>query len=453
MSARKQANNLRKTYLKMLKQGIVIKDTADATTTCYMYNPKTKESIEITTTTLAQAIGKNWKDITEFIPIPFIYNPTLPMGCHIDPASPYTSHFNKYQYPKFRQTYDSTKEYNEVPLPIEQFLRHLVNYNNDTYEYILDWMAHSFKFNAIRPFLTLLGERGVGKGTLSDIVQYLHGTNNFSKVRDAVLKKDFNAKLANKTAILIDELKLNNDEQLNRLKDLINHTIEIEYKGKDAVSVTNYAVYMIASNNMNALRLTADQRRFSIIPLNTVNLVKADFILKEYGNITNFAESIKDPDTIEALGHFLLQRLGKITRNMELPYLPENYEEYIKHSHKDWEEYFLDEYCIDQVGIGIDQAVMSLATIKDFYEVTFSSVQEDIKTRFGFDVGRGKFESLQKSFSHIFTVNSKRITDPLSSKPKIKKTIRFYYTEEDKEIILKNRNAHKNNQYNLLRDI
>ncbi|MBK7962484.1 MAG: hypothetical protein IPK04_15625 [Bdellovibrionales bacterium] len=96
-------------------------------------------------------------------------------------------------------------------------------------------MANSLQ-NRNLTILTAIGEEGIGKGILGEIMEDLHGKQNFIKVRDTVFKEKFNAPFENKTLVYVDEIKITTREALDRIKDVVNWQIEIEKRGRSSFS-------------------------------------------------------------------------------------------------------------------------------------------------------------------------------------------------------------------------
>jgi phage/plasmid-associated DNA primase len=104
-------------------------------------------------------------------------------------------------------------------------------------------------------------------------MRLLVGEKNFHTSDTRLITKDFNKQFKNKRIVFCDEIQILKVEHVNKFKALINDMIEIEGKGENAVEVKNYASIYIASNNFDSIRLTDDDRRFSIIELTDEKLI------------------------------------------------------------------------------------------------------------------------------------------------------------------------------------
>jgi hypothetical protein len=162
------------------------------------------------------------------------------------------NYFNVYEKP-FWAAQDQNIGMPEIPVVYKEFFTHLTDNDTASYEYLLDWLANSLQ-SRNRTILVAIGEQGIGKGVLGDIMRELHGEKNYAKTNDGVFKERFNGPLLFKTLVHIDEIKIgNNDVAYNRLKDVVNDTIQIEEKCKNQITVNNHASFYICSNNLDAI--------------------------------------------------------------------------------------------------------------------------------------------------------------------------------------------------------
>jgi len=97
----------------------------------------------------------------------------------------------------------------KLPNMYKTFLMHLVNNDKESYEYVLDWLATAIKSRNYT-ILTTIGNQGIGKGVLGEIMRELLGPKNFYKTECRLLTKDFNKQILNKKLVYIDELKIKN---------------------------------------------------------------------------------------------------------------------------------------------------------------------------------------------------------------------------------------------------
>lgn len=248
--------------------------------------------------------------------------------------------YNEYRPPSWKKPLflsKSTISPHPMPQIHEIFLRHLTSGDDASYEYLIDWIATSLQGRNLT-ILTAIGEEGIGKGILGEILEDLHGKDNFVKVRDTVFKEKFNGPLQNKTLVYVDEIKLDSRESLDRIKDVVNWQIEIEKKGEDPRSIRNYASFYLSSNSFDAVPIEPGQRRFSVIELTDQKLKDASFI-REWPSIQEFVEEIRSDENIEMFASYLYSR--KIERDMISVFLSERVEEIKEAGLKEWERWVL----------------------------------------------------------------------------------------------------------------
>lgn len=228
----------------------------------------------------------------------------------------------------------------EIPQIVEQFLMHLVQEDKESYEYVLDWMAQMVQGRNLT-ILTLIGNEGIGKGTLGDLLRDIVGQQNWVKVRADAFKGRFNSQMENKLLVHIDEAHLSTTDEYNRLKDVVNPWIEVEQKGKDARMSRNYASYILASNDSTAINPSPDDRRFSIVNLTDKKIIETP--------VREVITSLYKPENIEALSLYLMQR--KINHDMMRPFKSSKKSNEIVYANMpDWEKFLLQDYLEDHVG-------------------------------------------------------------------------------------------------------
>jgi len=253
---------------------------------------------------------------------------------------------------------DSEAEPEDLPFVYFKFLNHLVDEDAESYEYILSWLATALKSRNYC-ILTTIGNQGIGKGVLGDIIRLLAGEPNFVKTECRVLTKDFNKQILNKRVVYIDELIIRNSSEENKLKTLVNDFIEIEGKGIDAKEVENHASIYVSSNDLDSIRLRGDDRRFSIINLTSKKLITI--------MTPEEIKSMFKSENIEKLGRFLWN-LEVDSDKMMRVFTSKRTEEVRSSALKGWEEYILDDLAIENEG----QSVL-LSDVSDAVENNFGS--------------------------------------------------------------------------------
>ena len=192
--------------------------------------------------------------------------------------------------------------------------------------------------------------------------------------------------MANKRLVYCDEIYIKNKEDEDKLKLVVNDNLEIEKKGIDAKEIKNYANFYVSSNNMDALNLTADDRRFSIIDLTDTKLTETMSI--------DEINSLLLPSNITELAKYLWH--FKVDKQAMLRvFISDRTEEVRSNTLKEWEEWFIFKFCPDNSG-------------KE-YEIWEAG--ESVKEQFGYSVriGRSRFQDLNKKYPDIFKVYCKSL--------------------------------------------
>ena len=150
-------------------------------------------------------------------------------------------------------------------------------------DYFLDWWGWQLQNlgGKLTTALVVVGTPGIGKGWITAIMEGIFGVKNISKIPISVLAKDFNADVAAKQLMIVeetDELSKNTQTIYNKLKDLITSTtIRLEKKGVDAYLIENTVNCFLTGNQIGIFSLDSDDRRMAVLeaqedgPENIVN--------------------------------------------------------------------------------------------------------------------------------------------------------------------------------------
>lgn len=273
----------------------------------------------------------------------FVYNPHKMEQLYKDVDGQWA--FNQYSPPFWQAEEFYSKgtvvvqKQSSVPKIYKDFLNHLVNGDEKSANYILDWLANAIQFRNYC-ILATIGTQGVGKGRLGDVMRQLVGSN-YSETGNRLVTGTFNSQLKNKRIIYMNEVSIKTDSEYEKLKLLIDNVLEIEAKGKDVEEIDNYASIYFSSNSLDAIRLEARDRRFSIVDLTNTQL-------KDVWT-TDQIESLTKKENIEAFAQYLYYR--PINRQEMLnPFTSLRAEEVRSATLAEWEIYFLDTILPGHVG-------------------------------------------------------------------------------------------------------
>ena len=115
--------------------------------------------------------------------------------------------------------------------------------------------------------LLLQGAQGNGKSFIAECIQYCIGEEYSLSITAQLLNDPFNVWLYKKIFIVVEEAHTvdNRVETADRLKNTIsNKRPSINAKGFDVVSRDVCCNFMLNSNNLNAIKVTEDTRRFAV---------------------------------------------------------------------------------------------------------------------------------------------------------------------------------------------
>lgn len=257
--------------------------------------------------------------------------------------------FNNYKAPLWLE---DTLRYNK-PLPVvtqipdlyRKFIFHLVNKDEASYEYVLDWLAISLQSRNLT-YLTTIGRSGIGKGFLGRIIDALHGKQNSVMAEFSQINSQFTSLFNEKTFIYLNEVNKVSAKEYALLKMQNEEERKSEQKGVDAETVENFANIYISSNNMDAIKLDADDRRFSIVNLTETKLqealTQAEIVAlapKRDEMFPHFAE----------LGYYLMQR--QYDRKWAVEVFKSEQTIRIKDAAAyDWEKWIIEDFCKDYAG-------------------------------------------------------------------------------------------------------
>ena len=152
------------------------------------------------------------------------------------------------------------------------FLEHLkllVNYEEDSFKYLVSYLAHMFQKSDELPEVALLfkSQQGVGKDLLIDYLGELIGLDMIymtSKL-DEVFDR-FNGALKNKIILQLNEIQGSEGfAKKEHLKNLITaKENNINEKNLKPYTLTNYLRIFIFSNNLSPIEIPHDDRRYCV---------------------------------------------------------------------------------------------------------------------------------------------------------------------------------------------
>ena len=158
----------------------------------------------------------------------------------------------KHEYKEF-STF-SEKIQKRVNIILSYIKEILCSKNDESYKYILKWLANMMKGNKNNSCLYFRGEQGIGKSTLFQFIREHILGKLFLECDSEPIRSRFNDILGGKLLVAFEELPTFSTSDWmavsSKLKRMITSTeITLEKKNKDPISSTNINNYVILSNN------------------------------------------------------------------------------------------------------------------------------------------------------------------------------------------------------------
>ena len=212
--------------------------------------------------------------------------------------------------------YDISKEIadkfdeDEATPILEHILNCWCNKDEQSFEYVMNYLAHIIQkpWKKSGVVLALKSKQGGGKGVIISKLGEIIGDNHFCQNSNAnYLFGDFNGQLEGKILVNLDEAFWGGDKKMEgQMKNKITERNQtINKKNKEAYMVSDYANYIISTNNDWFAGTTEDDRRYYCLELNN----------KYAGRMTKEKEDYFNPIIKAPAGAF-----AKILYNRDLTY-------------------------------------------------------------------------------------------------------------------------------------
>lgn len=251
-------------------------------------------------------------------------------------------HVNHYTAPKWR--------FVEVQAEYGGFIKTLIEHlfpNPEEREYVLDWIHYAIvKRNST--MLCLVGDRGTGKGILlNTVIAGLIGHDYREIVGQDILKEKFNGAFKGKRYIVFDEVDVETDQALSKIRAFANDQISVEKKGDDSETIENFTSMSLSSNNKKSFKVEPQERRFSVPEVTSESL----FTIMTEPEVEEAVRALSDPLSPElaAFGNFLLNRVPRNSSNV--PLKGAYFFEICRMSMPEWKLFIID-YFINEGTIG-----------------------------------------------------------------------------------------------------
>lgn len=268
---------------------------------------------------------------------------------------------NTYKKPEWQEGREITKGEAEGCKPPQIFVDFMVHLfpDKECRTFVLDWL-HFALTDRCETYLVLNGAKGIGKNLFSEnLCKPLMGINNHKIAQPSALTSDFNALLKDSRMIVFDEFRVDSAEKINKLKRYVNEEQMIERKGIDVDATTKtYNSFIISNNDMADMKVSWDDRRFSVADITKKKLREA--WSKE--KIDEFLMMCKDHASMRQLGYWVMYRKPKYTKFDA--HKKRHFYDLCYTSFSEWQKILVD-----------------LATSKQYREITNADLKKEYRKR------------------------------------------------------------------------
>lgn len=165
---------------------------------------------------------------------------------------------------------------------IEEFLKSVIsNGNNNSYNYLLNYLAHAIQKPHEKPgvMIAMLGGQGTGKGSAYHLIRsiFKHTTVQLNQVNHVVT--GFNAILERAYIVLLDEALFAGDvKSTEAMKSLISEpVITIEEKRQPRRAIESYHRFFAATNSIHFAKTDKDDRRMFYLKVADTRVNDSDY--------------------------------------------------------------------------------------------------------------------------------------------------------------------------------
>lgn len=171
------------------------------------------------------------------------------------------------------------------------------NQDDTVYNYIVNWFAHLVQYPNERMDIALIikSEQGAGKNIIIDFIgNKVIGSKYYMYITQMDdLFKRFNSQFMNKLLTCVDEIKSSDITKNNicdKLEACITRTkLNVEKKGVDIISVSDYNNYIFLTNRDIPLLINRDDWQFFAIDCNNSKIGDTEYFTKLVKSMTDTA--------------------------------------------------------------------------------------------------------------------------------------------------------------------
>ena len=158
--------------------------------------------------------------------------------------------------------------------------------------------------------------QGAGKGVLMDFLTKLYSGLTIT-VTNSTYDNDFNGEMLNKKIVVFDEVSMKNLDW-GRVKDATGRaTLRVEFKGRDAITASNVASWLLFTNEWELTReISIRDRRAFLIQPNPTNESLIQIIRKKFLSFKKFSEQLQKET--EDIVHIIERSGNKVQTPLQL---------------------------------------------------------------------------------------------------------------------------------------
>lgn len=157
------------------------------------------------------------------------------------------------------------------PGDVERFVNHLLyvmDGNMEALNYVLDWLAFNVQRRGkkLAVALLIIGGQGIGKSLIGEFMATLVGRANVAFMDAGMLGSQFNSQFLTCQLAVINEYSssIGRSGQAIMKHLITGETIFVNTKGVAAFQIENRANFILFSNDVDAAKLDADDRRHCV---------------------------------------------------------------------------------------------------------------------------------------------------------------------------------------------
>lgn len=225
---------------------------------------------------------------------------------------------------------------------IHQIIENLVDNNLEHYEWVMNWLAVLFQYPTYKFSTSVIfsGEKGSGKGMLSEVLRYIFGHCSYSaNSRD--LSTNFNAQLFEGKILLLANEIIDQDKKYkfsNNLKEFVTEKqISVEKKYCDRYMAKNYVKMIMFSNSKNPVSIEERDRRYAVF----YSQYPIDRILDYYTRNKFFEDEEFFRDQVEGFIHYLYNYMIDVEKVTKEPIMTQAKENIIIMNKTDFKSFVL----------------------------------------------------------------------------------------------------------------